>query len=152
MLTEICAYLKNYFDFNMPKYYGRFIVNDGIIVSDTGEDMGILSGQYFRIIGSVFNDGVYTQHDERLTNETFDGAVWLMAIPQSLVALASEIELWQNKYGGVQSPSMSPYNSESFAGYSYSKSSGAGAGATARTGATGWQSAYADRLIRWKKI
>lgn len=150
MLTEICAYLRNYFDFNMPKYYGNFKIEDGVITSMNDGDMGIISGQYFRVIGSVLNDGVWRYPDSVLQDETFSGAVWLMAVPPELVKLSGEIADWQKAYGGADSSAMSPYTSESFGGYSYSK--GAGTVDTAGNGLTGWKAVYAGRLSRWKKI
>lgn len=148
MLTEICLYLKNWFDDNCGKFYGNFKVENGHLISMNDGDMGIQEGQYFRIIGSVFNDGVWQTSDE-LVDEAFEGAVWLMAVPQDVKALASEITLWQNKYGGVDSVNMSPFQSESFNQYSYSKGS---AGASSTSSVPTWQSVFADRLRRYKKI
>ena len=148
MITEICLYLKNWFDENQGKFYGRFKIEDGHIVSLNDGDMGIQTGQYFRIIGSVFNDGVW-QTSDSLIDESFEGAVWLMAVPNDVKALASEIEEWQNKYGVVSSVNMSPFQSESFNQYSYSKGS---AGASSASTVPTWQSVYADRLRRYKKI
>lgn len=150
MLTEICNYLKNWFDTTQPKYEGKFIIENGIIRSVKYGDMGIISGQYFRIIDSVLNDGVYTLEDH-LEDETFEGAVWLMAVPKDVRLLADEIKEWQSKYGGVDSQNMSPFNSESFGGYSYSKSGG-GAGGNSSSSVPTWQAVYADRLARYKKI
>ena len=153
MLTEICAYLKNYFDRDQPKFYGKFEIVDGVVTSLNDEDMGIISGQYFRIIGSVLNDGVWRYPEEQqpysLQDEKFEGAVWLMAVPPDLVQIAKEISEWQEKYGGIDSQAMSPYTSESFGGYSYSKGQG-----TIETGngLSGWKSVFAGRLSRYKKI
>lgn len=144
MIYQICLYLKNWFDFNQPKYFGDFTIEDGKI----SEDIEIKSGQYYRIAGSVFNDGVYKHGSEELTDEEFRGAIWLMAVPNDVIQLATEISMWQEKYGGVNSENMSPYQSESFNGYSYSKGSGGSAGSSVPT----WQSVFADRLRRYKKI
>ena len=148
MITEICNYLKNWFDYDQPKFYGDFKIENGIITSVNDGDMGIIPGQYFRIIGSVLNDGVYTLADE-LEDENFNGAVWLMAVPKDVRTITAEIQEWQNKYGGVNSQNMSPYNSESFGEYSYSKGSGSN---TSVSSVPTWQSLYADRLARYKKI
>lgn len=117
--------------------------------------MNILDDQYFRIMGSVFNDGVHQKGlgSDALHDETFYGSVWAMAVPPSVIALAEEIEKWQEKYGSVDSASMSPFNSESFGGYSYSKSTGGGSYyGDGASGGNGWKSAFADRLNRWRKI
>lgn len=150
MISEVCLYLKNWFDWNQPKYRGSFKIVDGQISFDGG-DMGIATGQYFRIIGSVFNDGVYKFGSEDLVDEEFVGAVWLMAVPRDFLLVLKDIADWQTKYGGVDSQNMSPYNSESFGGYSYSKSSGGSSGVSGSSVAT-WQSVFRDRLWRYKKI
>ena len=142
MITELCLYLNNWFDYEQPKYFGQFTVEDGVLVFDGG-DMGIADGQYYRIIGSKFNDRVYKHGSEDLVDETFNGAVWLMAIPRDVVSLATEIKAWQTQYGEV---TMSPYQSESFGGYSYSKASGGSS--TVPT----WQSTFKSRLSPWRKI
>ena len=163
MISEICQELKNWFDEasdgTKTRYFGTFVIEDKTIDLSGTE---IKSGQYFRIVGSIFNDGVYKyepevtptqEHPEThrpvLVDETFNGAVWAMAIPNEVIALAAEISDWVAKYGGVDSAAMSPFTSESFGGYSYSKGSG-GSGATGQTGS--WQSAFASRLNQWRKI
>ena len=149
MITELCQELKNWFDRDQPKIYDTFEISEGRIVTDTFTDK-IQGNQYFRIIGSVFNDGVHKYTDElALTDETFEGAIWLMAIPKSFLALNDKIDEWEGKYGGVDSAAMSPFNSESFGGYSYTKSGG---GNGSGSGASTWQSAFASELNRWRKI
>lgn len=150
MISQICLYLKNWFDRGQPKYHGRFIIEDGFLTSYNDGDMNIQTNQYFRIIGSVFNDGVYQLGDE-LQDESFNGSVWLMAVPQEVIALASEIEAWQNEYGSIDSQNMSPYQSESFRGYSYTKSSG-GSSSNSDSSVPTWQSVFADRLRGYMKI
>lgn len=146
MLTEICEYLNNWFCEDSDIRFGTFTIGDsGFTVPDAQE------GQYIRIAGSVFNDGVVQYGTDVLTPETFTGSVWLMKVPRTLIALAEEIMDWQEKYGGVDSKAMSPYASESFAGYSYSKSSGYSYGQNS-TPQTGWQTAYAARLAPWRKL
>ena len=148
MLTELCAYLKNWFERSM--IYGTITIHDGrvLLYEDVMQD-----GQYFRIVGSIFNDGVYMHSEEsgndELKDETFDGAVWLMAVPREVISLADEIQQWRDKNEALDSNAMSPYDSESFGGYSYSKSSG-----TSETGGGigGWQTAFSNRLARWRKI
>lgn len=156
MIEEICRELNNWFDRKSDgtddRYFGTFTISDGAIdLSETD----IMPNQYFRIVGSRFNDGVHKYEPEvgapTLTDETFNGAVWAMAVPPSVIALATEIEAWQNKYGTVDSPAMSPYTSESFGGYSYSKasrSSSNGAGSSAVT----WQEMFASKLNKYRKL
>ena len=147
MLNEICMYLKNWFDYRQPKYFGEFKIENGVLTPD----VEIKENQYYRIVGSLFNDGVYKKGSEELTDETFNGAVWLMAVPKDVITLATEIAMWQEKYGGVSSENMSPFQSESFGGYSYSKASGGNNEATGSSVPT-WQGVYGARLRRYRKI
>lgn len=150
MLTILCEYLRNWFDEECYKVIGTITIADGGI-SVRNNPITLKNGQYFRIIGSVFNDGVHQFPDEDMSDEVFDGAVWEMKVPKEVVELANEISDWQAKYGGINSPAMSPYNSESFAGYSYSKSTGP-TGTNGNESATSWQSAFRSRLSLWRKL
>lgn len=142
MMDEICTELKNWFANDSDKHFGTFTISDGNI---TPSDF-LQQGQYYRIIGSVFNDGVHLYGDEtdKLTDETFSGgAVWAMRVPYAVVQLSVDIENWVNKYAETLS---SPYTSESFGGYSYSKATGQnGDGIT-------WQENFRTRLNKWRKI
>lgn len=134
MIDEICASLHNYFAMDIVP--GEYTVNDGEITLPF-----LAAGQFFRVIGSVFCDGVYRYGDALPADETFDGAIWAMAIPPTLEELAAEIEEWKQKNADVLA---SPYQSESFGGYSYSKGTG--------SDSASWQGAFASRLNRWRKI
>lgn len=149
MLTELCKEINNWFNYNQPKYIGDFTIEGGALT----DDFDLQDGQYYRIVGSVFNDGVHKYGDTKdtLTDESFNGAVWAMAIPQEVIALAEEISAWKTKYEDIDSPSMSPYNSESFGGYSYSKGSTSASSGNVDLSGT-WQGAFADRLNHWRKI
>lgn len=154
MLTEICQYLHNWFDRYQPKWYGKMEIRDGRIYKNDAV-IELVSGQYYRLIGTLFNDGVhqYTgESDASLYNEVFNGAVWSMAVPPTIISLANEIEAWQGKYGGIDSAAMSPYNSESFGGYSYSKSGGGSASSADGNQPGTWEAAFASRLSLWRKI
>lgn len=145
-MTEVFQYLRNWFDRNQPKYYGKFTIENGALVGD----YKIATGQFYRIMGSALNDGVYKYgSEEELDDEVFEGAIWLMAVPKDVRNLIAEIDMWQEKYGGIDSANMSPYQSESFGGYSYSKASG---GSTSSSSVPTWQSVFADRLGRYKKL
>jgi hypothetical protein len=136
-MNDLCENLKNYFEKQI--HIGQFSIDKGSINLPF-----LLNGQYFRIVGSVMNDGVYQYPCSELTDESFRGEVWAMGIPPSLIALLAEINEWQTKYG---ENAQSPYSSESFAGYSYSKATDSQTG-----GAMTWQSVFRDRLSRWRKI
>lgn len=138
-MTEVCDFLNNYFP--EAKLTGTFTIEGGKL-----DLPDVKKGQYVRIIGSTFNDGVHNYPGSHLTDETFKGQVWAMAVPGTVVALVQEIEAWQDKHGKADSDAMSPFNSESFSGYSYSKS-GTGNGA-----AMSWQDAYAARLKPYRRL
>ena len=151
MLTAICEYLNNYFV--KSTHEGVFTISGGSIV---GADF-LVEGQRFLISGSVMNDGIYTWHAAGIRNdddtagaglsdETFTGAVCGLAVPPQLLRLAAEITVWVGKYGDVIN---SPYQSESFGGYSYTRASGGG---STGSGAAGWQDVFRGRLKRWKKV
>lgn len=148
MLSELCKELRNWFDRDQPKFYGTSTIENGKITDRDFLD-AIKANQYFRIEGSVFNDGVYKNDDKlELTDEIFVGSVTLMAVPKEVLNLADEIDAWVKKYGSVDSEAMSPFASESFGGYSYSKG---GSNGGSGTGAN-WKSAFASRLNNWRKI
>ena len=140
MLEQVLTHLHNWFQVDI--WHGTYPIRDGGITLPFLQD-----GQYFRIVGSVFNDGLhqYSPSMELLQDETFDGAVWALAVPRNVVELAGEIATWQEKYKDTVE---SPYTSESFGGYSYTKASGAGDS----TGSGGWQSAFRARLNPYRKL
>lgn len=143
MLTELCQELRNWFD--RERHSGTFTITGGNITADF-----LAEGQYYRIIGSVFNDGVHQYPVDILRDETFDGSVWALAIPEPVIKLADEIDAWREKYEFADSAALSPFTSESFGGYSYTKSGGSGS--TADTGGVSWQNVFKTRLNRWRKI
>ena len=153
MISEICAELRNYFlrDYVNPEHYihyGSFVIADGEMQS-----LPFLKvGQYYRIIGSTFNDGVHkygahnrdTEDSETLTDEEFEGAIWEMFVPKEIVDLSAEIQNWISSNADTIN---SPYQSESFGGYSYTK-------AVAGTGrvSTDWQEHFASKLKPYRRI
>ncbi len=148
MLTEICANIRNYFTWEKDKHIGDFAIVDGQITPSFD-----IPTDYIRIVGSHLNDGVKKRGTDGtfgLEDEAeFHGGIWVMSPPKDFLALAVEIEDWQKKNGNVDSQAMSPYNSESFGGYSYSKSGG---GANGGAGGASWQNAYATRLNAYRRI
>ena len=131
-MNDLCDKLNNYFERDICT--GTFTVENGSISLPF-----LLDGQYFRIVNSPLNDGVYRYPCSGLNDENFDGEIWAMAVPPVLVALLDRINKWEEKYGEAAS---APYQSESFAGYSYSKGNQA----------TKWQTAFSGELSRWRKI
>ena len=139
MLTELCAELRNYFEVPNGRHFGTFTISGGSI-----SPLDFLQeGQYFRIVGSVFNDGVYQYPATSLTDEVFEGAVWAMAVPPTLIALAAEIE----EYSKSDAAKPTGFAAESFGGYSYSKFTDGNGGDGSR-----WQNVFKDRLRKWRKL
>lgn len=136
MLDEILAEIRNYFVVKV--HSGDFEVIGGKL-----SPLDFLqNGQYFRIVGSVMNDGVYRYPYSGLTDETFSGEIWALAVPPTLIALAADIEEYEKK----AKETVSPYSSESFGGYSYTK-------ATDSNGSPlSWEKVFAKRLNKWRKI
>ena len=139
MLEQVLMHLKNWFLVPGGIHEGTYTIEDGGIALPF-----LANGQYFRICGSVFNDGLHQYPASDLKAETFDGTVWALAVPQAVIDLADEIEAWQKKNGDA---SVSPYQAESFGGYSYSKATDSVSG-----GAVTWQSAFRSRLNAWRKL
>ena len=141
MLTELCAELKNYFlrDREADIHYGEYTISGGSI------DLPfLLDGQYFRIVGSVMNDGVYQYPVSELADETFSGTIWAMAVPPAVIALATEIDGWNKANADALA---SPYQSESFGGYTYSKGSSASG-----TGGYDWKDQFSNRLNKYRRL
>lgn len=143
MLTELCQELHNWFE--REKRSGSFRIVDGMLEADF-----LLPGQYFRVMGSLFNDGVHQYGNDFLNDEDFTGSVWSLAIPVAVIKLSEDIDAWRAKYEAPDSSAMSPYMSESFGGYSYSK--GSAITATGTGGATSWRMSFASQMNAWRKI
>lgn len=150
MLTALCAEINNYFIKDMSAIHlGEYSISNGTITGVSSPFDFLKIGQYFRIVGSDLNDGVYLFNGEKLDlkDEDFNGAIWAMSVPPILVALAAEIEKWRAENESVNSANMSPYNSESFDGYSYSKGGNSKGGT-----ATSWQAQFAPKLNPFRRL
>lgn len=73
------------------------------------------AGQYYRIVGSKYNDGLH-KNGEKLVDEEFFGDIWMLDIPPALVKLADEIAAWQmdhfdsdRKWQDVFAKQLEPY-------------------------------------------
>lgn len=145
MLEQVLMELHNWFrvrDSADGIHPGTYIIQDGGIALPF-----LRPGQYFRIMGSLFSDGLhrYGPDMEALEDETFDGAVWALAVPKAVVELAGEIAAWQEKYGNRAA---APYTSESvFGQYSYTKQIDAETGS-----AVTWKRAFQARLDPYRKV
>ena len=142
MIGQICAEVKNYFvQPDVDIHAGNYTIENGTI----SPIPFVQVGQYYRIIGSALNDGVYKRgtDDKHLLDEEFFGTVWSMRVPKDFVALCNEISAWQTANAAALS---GPYQSESFAGYSYSK------GSSASGGAWTWKDQFKNKLNAYRKL
>lgn len=137
MLETVLNHLHNWFPIVGAARAGTFV-----IVSGTLPLSHVAEGQYYKIEGSVFNDGLHKRGEEKLADETFVGRVIPLAVPKAVVSLAEKIGKWAEENPNTDKVS------ESFGGYSYSRG---GAGTqSADTG--GWQTAFRKELNVWKKV
>ena len=135
-LTDLCTELRNWFD--ISRHFGEFkIVNGTIDLDFLGE------GQFFRIIDSVYNDGVYRYPCYELKDETFNGSIWAMAVPPAALRLLDDISDWEDRNRKVID---SPYQSESFgtSGYNYTKGGA--------DDVVSWKTHFKDKMKWWRKI
>jgi len=130
MIHEICRHIRNFFPDTDKQITGTFVIANGTC----SPFPTIPDGQYYLIEGSSLNDGVYNGQTT-LRAETFKGTITPMKCPREFLDLVAEIESYHTKY------TETPFNSESFGGYSYSKDPNAS-----------WQNAYATRLNSWRKV
>lgn len=138
MLEEVLRYLWGTMVYKWPVkelYGGEFKIENGSI-----ELPFLLNGQYFRIVCSALNDGVYQNPADNLKDEVFRGAIWTLALDPALISLVSEIEEWEKENKKAVE---SPYQSESFGGYSYTLKAEQN---------VSWKTAFASRLNQWRKI
>ena len=142
MIGQICAEVKNYFvQRDVDIHAGNYTIANGEI----SPVPFVRVGQYYRIVGSALNDGVYQRgvDDLQLTDEEFFGSVWSMRIPKDFLALCEEIQAWQTANAEALS---GPYQSESFGGYSYSR------GTSADGGAWTWKDQFRNKLNAYRKL
>ena len=142
MLDELCADICNYFvKSENDKHAGTYTINGGTFSPPLDF---LKAGQYFRVVGSTLNDGVYRFDGCGVfLDETFDGSIWAMSVPPAFIALADRIKA----YAESDAAKPSPFVSESFGGYSYSKGQNAAGAAN-----NSWQAVFADELRKWRRI
>lgn len=136
-LNKFCSTVNNW-DFikraNVKK--GTYTIEGGSIINAPAE---AVEGQYYRIVGSLFNDGVHQFGIADLKDENFTGSVWLMAVPNEVLELVEEINEWEQKNASQLN---NPFTSESYGGYSYTKDESQ----------SSWTKAFSSQLSRWRKI
>lgn len=143
MLEELLRTLNNWFE--LDGLVGDFKVAGGALLLPEGF---LKDGQYFRVIGSTFSDGLHCWPVSDMVDEEFTGEVRALAIPPAVIALSREIEEWVKTN---QKALNAPYASESFGGYSYSKE-GASASQGGSYASSGWRAHFRDQLNQWRKL
>ena len=155
ILEQVLYHIHNWF-VRETIYVRGCAIADGSLPASVSSKM--LDGMWYRIEGSYLNDGLH-KYDANppvsqqgyvpdLVDETFDGTISLLAIPEALLLVAEDIAAWQAKNGDATD---GPYASESFGGYSYTIKGDSGAN-SASGGLSGWRLAFRDRLNPWRKI
>lgn len=142
-MTEICQDIRNWFD--RARYIGNITLDADGGVYCNGVAIGLAEGQYYRVIGSVFADGVHVYPDMETTAESFSGAVWAMAVPPDFLALVQEIEDWNTN---TRPKMLGPYSSEnlSSSGYSYQRQS------VEDMAKADYKTVFGARLNKWRKL
>ena len=141
MLETVLMHLKNWFVVPGGVHEGVFTIENSDMELSFLQD-----GQYYRICGSIFNDGLHKYGDisDQLQDETFEGTVWALAIPKALVDIVEKIDEWQTKNGAAVE---SPYSSESFGGYSYTIATDSKTGNRAT-----WETVFRSQLAPYRKL
>lgn len=134
MLETILRHLHNWFPVRGAARTGSYAIVSGTLTLDF-----LQYGQYFRIEGSVFNDGLHAYPCSDLTDEAFFGTITPLAIPRDVQALAEEIADWREKNPETDKVS------ESFGGYSYTRPWSA-------EGTSGWETVFRARLNPYRKV
>lgn len=140
MLEEILRTLNNWFE--RDSLVGTFKVVGGALLLPEGF---LKDGQYLRVIGSTFNDGLSCWPVSDMVDEEFSGEVQALAIPPAVISLSGEIDRWR---ADNQKALDAPYASESFGGYSYSKEGSS----SSQNGSTGWRAHFRDQLNQWRRL
>lgn len=147
MLEDVMRYINNRFDADAHGVpygsdWGEFSIQDGSL--DAG---GLSAGEYYWIEGSMLNDGLHLHPAEDLLDETFEGRLVHLRVPNAVVAIADEAEAWIAQNADALN---GPYQSESFGGYSYTRASGSVSGNEMPSAA--WQVQFGSRLRQWRKL
>lgn len=162
-LEKVLSHIHNWFPVGSEQVSDCEISNGSLPASVSG---AMLDGQWYRIQGSILNDGLHRHQpsypqgqSSDLVDETFSGTITLLAIPKALLGIAEEIQTWIDDRKAAraylsQTASKGAYQSESFGGYTYairgdlaSNSASGGSG-----GLSGWQAEFAGDLSPWRKM
>ena len=104
--------INNFFE--RTSEYGSYAISENAITAIRGE---YKVGQYVRIMDSLLNDGVYKitavasgsiELSGTLVDEEFDGYIVGLAIPATVVAIATKVSAFTNR--GISSESIPNYS------------------------------------------
>ena len=91
MVSKIMKYCNNYFAVPGAQKTGTFTITEGALTLPF-----VTKGQFFRVVGSLFNDGVYKYSDAlELVDETFTGTIYPLAPPPDFLDLCRMIAEYQ---------------------------------------------------------
>lgn len=138
-LFELLMYLRNFFPGMKWQFFGEEITEKRLSLP------GLENGDYYLIEGSRRNDGIHVYGNQDLRNEVFSGTVTEICVPDAVLKLLDEINQWQEKNGEAVA---SPYQSESFGGYSYTKANTNNGNGESMS----WKTAFGPRLRAWRKL
>lgn len=138
-LFELLMHLRNFFPGMKWQFFGEEITEKRLSLP------GLENGDYYLIEGSRRNDGIHVYGNQDLRNEVFSGTVTEICVPDALLNLLDEINQWQEKNGEAVA---SPYQSESFGGYSYTKANVSNGNGESMS----WKTAFGPRLRAWRKL
>ena len=150
ILEQVLNHIHNWFVYDELDVDGCAIEGGSLPAS-----VPIPEGAWYRIQGSLFNDGLHQHPADDLTDETFDGKVTVCAIPRVLLNVVDEIadyiDAMNESDAAVRG---AKFQSESFGGYTYtikgdSRADSASGGVS---GLTGWQAAFRTDLNPFRKI
>ena len=138
-LFELLMHLRNFFPGMKWQFFGEEITEKRLSLP------GLENGDYYLIEGSRRNDGIHVYGNQDLRNEVFSGTVTEICVPDAVLKLLDEINQWQEKNGEAVA---SPYQSESFGGYSYTKANVSNGNGESMS----WKTAFGPRLRAWRKL
>ena len=150
VLEQVLNHIHNWFVYDEIGV-SRCAVEGGSLPAS----VSIPEGAWYRIQGSLFNDGLHQHPADDLTDETFDGTVTVCAIPRVLLGIVDEItdyiDAMNESDAAVRG---AKFQSESFGGYTYSLKgdSRANSASGGGSGLSGWQAAFRTDLNPWRKM
>lgn len=154
-LERVLSHIHNWFTRETLSLSGCEVVG-GQLPASVAER--IPDGAWYRIEGSYLNDGLHLRGevDEGLTDESIDGTLSVLSVPRALLTVVDEITDWIDATSEARSKAASsPYQSESFGGYTYSMRSdltGGSSGSSGNGGLNGWQAAFRSDLNPYRRL